>query len=194
MYDKTIYSGHYNPVNIICPNHGVFIKTPAAHILRKSGCPKCNMCPSCQLWTTSGKLCSYCKPKDVNMVYHKTKEWRILKKELPEKDFVHNKSVGTTCTPNKIFPDILFDLDTHHVIVEIDEHQHRGASYNCEEKRMRDIIANLGTSCYFIRYNPDNKKSNELILLESIKKSFEYDKIKNNFDEHGFAVEYLFYR
>lgn len=197
IYNKTIYNGYFNPVTIICPNHGKFIKTPATHMFKKSGCPKCNMCPGCQLWATAGKLCSYCRPKDTNVKYQKTKEWKIvnfLKKELLDKDFIHNRSVGTTCTPNRIFPDVLFDMDTHHVIVEIDEHQHRGANYNCEEKRMRDIIANLGTSCYFIRYNPDNKKSDKMILLGSVKKSFDYDEIKDKFDEHGFAAEYLFYK
>lgn len=197
IYDECAYINNHSKVTLICANHGKFFVAPHNHISKKMGCPKCNMCPSCQLWRTMGQLCSYCEPKNNNTKYQKTKEWKIvnfLKKELPDRNFIHNKSVGTICTQNRIFPDILFDLETHHVIVEIDEHQHRGANYNCEEKRMRDIIANIGTSCYFIRYNPDNKLSNETILLESIKKSFEYENIKDDFDQHGFYAEYLFYK
>jgi hypothetical protein len=70
---------------------------------------------------------------------------------------MHNKSVGTDCTGSHIFPDILYDRGTHFIAVEVDEHQHRASSYKCEQQRMLNVIANLGLSCVFIRYNPDHK-------------------------------------
>ena len=34
-----------------------------------------------------------------------------------------------------------------------------GANYECDVQRMYNIIAKLGMICIFIRYNPDDKKS-----------------------------------
>ena len=48
-----------------------------------------------------------------------------------------------------------------HLIIEIDEHKHRGANYECDEKRMYDIVAKLGQPYVFIRYNPDNRHSDK---------------------------------
>ena len=107
--------------------------------------------------------------------------------------FEHNKSVGSSCTGRHIFPDIKFDLDTFYIIVEVDEHQHRGSSYNCEMKRMYDIVANLGMSCIFIRYNPDNKKSDKRILLDTINEYITKDVSKIDFDEFGLKIIYLYY-
>lgn len=55
---------------------------------------KCNLCPKCLLWRTFGKLCDYCKPKESNKLYKKTKEMIViefLKNNLPNNDFIHNK-------------------------------------------------------------------------------------------------------
>ena len=203
-YCKVDYKGTDIKVIIICKEHGEFLKTPYAHIHKKSGCPKCLLCSSCQLWKTMGKLCSYCKPKNENKLYQKTKEYTVvkyLKEKLPDYEFIHNKSVGTQCTKDEkdksnghLFPDIRFDLGFYNLIVEIDEHKHRGGDYKCDEQRMYDIIAKLGLPCIFIRYNPDNKESNKEILLAKIKKYLELD-IDDAFiwDDYGFKVKYLFY-
>ena len=39
-YAKVVYVDSQTPVTIICPEHGEFMQTPAAHI-RGNGCPKC---------------------------------------------------------------------------------------------------------------------------------------------------------
>jgi len=104
--------------------------------------------------------------------FEKTKEMAIvtyLKKELPDSDFIHNKSVGVACTDGHLFPDIRFDCIWFHLIVEVDEFEHRGANYNCDNKRMHDVTAKLGLPCIFIRYNPDSKDSDKTKLLEKVK-------------------------
>ena len=146
-----------------------------------------------------GKLCEYCIPNNKNKLYTKTKEMEIvnyLKQNLRDYQFIHNKSVGNLCTSKQIFPDIRFDLDYYNVIVEIDEFQHRGADYKCDQQRMYDIIANIGVPCYFIRYNPDNLLSDKAILLNTLLKYLTIKKkqITNIFNNYGFAVEYLFYK
>jgi hypothetical protein len=41
IYNDVIYKGHDEPVTLICPLHGDFIKKPKDLIIKKSGCPKC---------------------------------------------------------------------------------------------------------------------------------------------------------
>jgi hypothetical protein len=167
-------------------------------------CHKCNLCPKCQLWRTMGKLCNYCEPKIKNKLYQKTKEYAVVKylqEKLPDENFIHNESVGSQCTKNDrentnghLFPDIRFDCGFYHLIVEVDENQHRGADYNCDKRRMYDIISKLGMPCIFIRYNPDSKESNKEILLKKIEEYIALNiKNKNIWDIYGFKVEYLFY-
>ena len=109
--------------------------------------------------------------------------------------------MGTDCIQKHLFPDIKFDCINYQLIVEIDEFKHRGSAYRCDEQRMLDIIAKLGQPCIFIRYNPDNKKSNLNILLDEIniylvpvlngeiKSLDEYNFNSNS----GLMVKYLFY-
>jgi predicted RNA-binding Zn-ribbon protein involved in translation (DUF1610 family) len=193
-YGKSDYIDGMTKIIIICANHGDYSQYPVKHIHRKSGCPKCLMCPSCQLWRTYGKLCSFCIPKDKNKLYQKTKEMAVvkfLKDSLPDNDFIHNKSVGSDCTGGHLFPDILFDCETYFLIVEVDENRHRGADYKCDKARMYDIISKLGLPCIFIRYNPDSKQSDKNVLLNKIKEYLTLsDKI---WDDYGFKAEYLFY-
>lgn len=40
-YSKVDYKGCYDEVTIICPIHGEFTQTPAAHLAIKYGCPQC---------------------------------------------------------------------------------------------------------------------------------------------------------
>lgn len=64
-----------------------------------------------------------------------------LKKDLPNKffihnkEFIHNKSIGNDCTSQDrentnghLYPDIRFDLPTYQLIIEIDENKHRGGN------------------------------------------------------------------
>jgi hypothetical protein len=202
-YSKVKYIGNKTNVIIICKTHEEFLQTPNNH-LRGAGCSKCQLCPSCQLWRTNGKLCGYCLPKNKNKLYQKTKEYvvvKYLKEHLPDYDFIHNQSVGSECTKGEkeksnghLYPDIRYDCGHYHLIVEVDEHRHRGADYKCDEQRMYDIIGKLGLPCIFIRYNPDSKESNKDILLQKIKDYLELDVESDNiWDDYGFKVKHLFY-
>ena len=165
------------------------------------------------LWRTTNKeegLCEYCQPIKTNKLYEKTKEMRVvrkLKEDLPDIEFIHNKSVGNECTlqdredtNGHLFPDIRFELLYFDLIVEVDEHRHRGAHYSCDERRMYDIVAKLRVPCVFIRYNPDDKTSNYNTLLEMVKDYLEKDITEIDFTEEingnkndGLKVKYLFY-
>ena len=211
-YLESKYKNNKEKVLITCLKHGNFLQLPSNHI-RGNGCPKCQMCPLCLLWMTHGKLCQYCKPKKYNNLYKKTKEMDVVKylrNNLPDIDFIHNKSVGLSCTGGHYFPDIRFDCIWFQLIIEVDENRHRGANYKCDEKRMYDITAKLGQPCIFIRYNPDHKESNKELLLERTQYYLNLQDIYLNYENFnkkqinyyakldidnilGFKTEYLFY-
>lgn len=180
--------------------------------LEKYGCETCKINLVYNLFTNLDceRICSDCSNPKRNPKYQKTKEWivvRKLREDLADIPFIHNKSVGNECTlqdredtNGHLFPDIRFELFSFDLIVEVDEHRHRGAGYSCDQRRMYDIVAKLGLPCVFIRYNPDDKKSDYNVLLKMIKEYLEKDMDEINFNEDinghkndGLKVEYLFY-
>lgn len=110
-------------------------------------------CSSCNLYQVrkSPDLCAYCNPDR----YKKTKEIKVV--DFLNKNnikFIHNKSVGYLCGNFK--PDILIDCNTHFIIVEIDEGQHKQYTKECEFARMSNIYLANGLPTLFIRFNPDD--------------------------------------
>jgi hypothetical protein len=65
-------------------------------------------------------------------------------------------------------PDIYFELNTHCIIVEIDENQHKYYDDSCECSRINEIINGIGgKSVIFIRFNPDiTKNKNKNLKLK----------------------------
>lgn len=66
-----------------------------------------------------------------------------------------DKTIDTSCNHNR--PDIVIDALYFKIIVEIDEHQHKSYTAECENVRMIMIHQAFGgTPVVFIRYNPDS--------------------------------------
>ena len=62
-------------------------------------------------------------------------------------------------------PDVYFELNTHCVIVEIDEHQHNTYEDSCECSRINEIVNGIGgKSVIIIRFNPDTTKHKGKVL------------------------------
>jgi hypothetical protein len=120
-------------------------------------------CKSCNLYQAKTKpyLCSYCIPDSSKK--QKTSEM-ILKKFLDDNKVEHtyNKSVGYVCGNYR--PDFLIDCNTHFIVVENDEDQHRQYEQECEVARMHNIEQSLGLRCLFIRYNPDTYKIDSKVV------------------------------
>jgi len=109
-------------------------------------------------------LCRECDPGDHFKFRRKTQELKV-KAWLDASDLhsdysSHDKSFPEVheCFDKRYRPDFLFDCGTHFVVLEVDEHQHRGKTYECDRKRMYEIFASLGLPTIFIRYNPDEYK------------------------------------
>ena len=120
------------------------------------------------------RLCKYCDIKedstfickDCKKIQNK-KEWsivRYLRKNI-NTNFEYNSSkMLQGCSKKR--PDIFFDLNTHCVIVEIDENQHNTYEDICECSRINEIVNGIGgKSVIIIRYNPDIIKNNEKKII-----------------------------
>jgi hypothetical protein len=91
----------------------------------------------------------------------------------------HDKAVSLGMDPllyGNNRPDVFYRLDTHWVIVEVDETQHRGKTYSCERRRELELCncAN-GLPVHIIRFNPDtfstkSKSSRVVVPQEAIAK------------------------
>ena len=106
-------------------------------------------CPTCEYVVTNGKTCISCNG-------HVRREL-VFRDMLLERGYVfetHNKTTG--CGRER--PDFVFDCDTHAVVLEYDEYQHKHSGYTkeCELVRMKNLYYALGFErCAFVRFNPD---------------------------------------
>ena len=91
------------------------------------------------------------------------KEWaivRYLRKVIDTKFEYNSSKMLQGCSKKR--PDIYFELNTHCVIVEIDEYQHNTYEDSCECSRINEIVNGIGgKSVIIIRYNPDIIKNNQ---------------------------------
>ena len=165
-------------------------------------CPNDNLeimlkkiCKICHIEARSNYICYECK-KIPNQ-----KEWAVVRyiKKLIDTPFSHNSSRPVSECSNKR-PDVLFELLSHVVIVEIDENQHKSYIESCECARINEIVSSIGgKSVIFIRYNPDvtyhKKKKINIDLIEKL--SLLIETIKNelaaNYDIFNVKLIQLFY-
>lgn len=88
---------------------------------------------------------------------YKTKEQEVVKhitQRYPDFTWVADKRVYDGCSRRR--PDLLLDMGTHVIIVEIDENQHTSYTCICENKRLMELSQDLQhRPIVFIRFNPD---------------------------------------
>ena len=104
--------------------------------------------------------CLYCyvnlfpgKPVSRN---YKTKEYSVVEfiKGKFNFNWIADKIINGGCSRRR--PDLLLDLMTHVIIIEIDENQHVMYDCSCENKRIMELSQDLGhRPIVFIRFNPD---------------------------------------
>jgi hypothetical protein len=100
---------------------------------------------------------------------YKTKEKEVVNQILgtfADFTWVADKKVFDGCSLRR--PDLLLDLGSHVVIVEIDEDKHNGYDCSCENKRIMQISQDLHhRPVVFIRFNPDEYITPEGVLVRS---------------------------
>jgi len=121
-------------------------------------------CISCKLYNVLDDhgLCEYCDPAKFK---HFTERKEIRVKHVLDANhyanYKHNKIPnGVECGQER--PDYEFELDTHVIILEVDEGQHNAYSCLCEQIRMINLSQTYGGKpVFWIRYNPDPFKSKD---------------------------------
>jgi len=116
----------------------------------------------------------YCIPCYIQLFPDKPTTRNYKTKEKAVADFVLSSFTSFTwITDRRIHdgcsrrrPDLLLDLGSHIVIVEVDENQHTDYDCSCENKRLMEISRDIGhRPMIFIRFNPDvyfDNKNNKI--------------------------------
>jgi hypothetical protein len=87
-------------------------------------------------------------------------------KIFPNFSWVIDKKITDGCSKRR--PDLLLDMGSHIIIVEIDENKHTDYDCSCENKRLMEISQDLQhRSIIFIRFNPDDYINQNGVLIKS---------------------------
>ena len=94
---------------------------------------------------------------------YKTKEKDVvdrIKESFPDFTWVADKKVFDGCSRRR--PDLLLDMGSHIIIVEVDENKHTDYDCSCENKRLMELSQDLQhRPIIFIRFNPDSYINSE---------------------------------
>lgn len=142
------------------------------HGKRASRCIECDGSETCKNeWCSARKQCKYegfcyvCFVNNPEFKNHeivrnyKNKERAVADfvlntEETKDLSWVHDKMVDGGCSKRR--PDLLVDMGTHVVIVEIDEQQHTDYDTTCEQVRNMNLWEDVQCRpIVFIRFNPD---------------------------------------
>jgi hypothetical protein len=89
---------------------------------------------------------------------YKTKERatsEYVVNQFPDRDWSLDCKISDGCSRRR--PDMMTDLGSHVIIVEVDENQHRDYDCSCENKRLMEISKDVNhRPVVFIRFNPDD--------------------------------------
>jgi len=112
-------------------------------------------------------------PDEPNSRNYKTKEKDVVDKitqSFANFTWISDKKVQDGCSRRR--PDLLLDMGTHIIIVEVDENKHTDYDCSCEHKRLMELSYDLSQDgqhrpIVFIRFNPDDYTNQEGTLVKS---------------------------
>jgi len=150
------------------------------HDKLKSRCKKCGGSQLCKTENceTRGiqKYNGYCLPCCIQIHpeievsrNYKTKEKDVvdrINQTFANFTWVADKKIQDGCSRRR--PDLLLDMGSHIIIVEIDENKHIDYDCSCEHKRLMELSQDLQhRPIVFIRFNPDSYTNTDGILVKS---------------------------
>jgi hypothetical protein len=118
---------------------------------------------------------------------YKTKEKTVVDfiQQMFDNSWICDKRIVDGCSKRR--PDLLLDMGSHVIIIEIDKNQHVNYDCSCENKRLMELSQDVGhRPIVFIRFNPDDyidsnskkikscwipNKSNGLLYIPKIKET-----------------------
>jgi hypothetical protein len=150
------------------------------HKKLKKDCKLCGgsrFCRSPYCETSGNKkydnYCLFCYvhlyPDKPNVRNYKTKETEVvgrIKTAFPDFTWITDRKVQDGCSRRR--PDLLLDMGSHIIIVEIDENRHNDYDCSCEHKRLMELSQDLQhRPIIFIRFNPDSYTNQDGLLVTS---------------------------
>ena len=150
------------------------------HNREKTRCKECGGSALCKMeqCETRGikKYNGYCLPCCIQVCpeievsrNYKTKEKDVvdrIKATFPNFTWVADKKIKDGCSLRR--PDLLLDMGSHIIIVEVDENQHNDYDCSCEHKRLMQLSQDVGhRPIVFIRFNPDAYMNADGISVKS---------------------------
>ena len=152
------------------------------HLKQKIFCKECggsSLCktPLCETIIKSKKKYNgYCLPCCIQLCpeikvknNYKTKENDVtdrIKEAFPNLTWIADKKVKDGCSLRR--PDLLVDMGTHIIIIEVDENKHSTYDCSCENKRLMEISQDVGhRPIVFIRFNPDGYTDQAGTIIKS---------------------------
>ena len=108
-------------------------------------------------------------PDEKNVYNYKTKEKEVVDRVLQEFSnftWISDKKIKDGCSRRR--PDLLLDMGSHIIILEVDENRHTNYDCSCEHKRLMELSQDLQhRPIVFIRFNPDSYTNQDGILIKS---------------------------
>lgn len=142
------------------PTHCDTHQTPEMQCFLQTRCAKCQLL---NIVDQSDGMCSACSTFFTRRCYLRkqryVKQW-LESSTLPRIDTYDRPIEDGKCGKER--PDFHWETPTHHVFLEVDEHQHRERLPECEEVRMKNITHAGGMAAVWVRYNPDEYKGDQL--------------------------------
>jgi hypothetical protein len=142
-------------VEKFCSRHRTDDMQCAAHRLCKTHL--CNIMASTKFDGHCARCFSYLFPERYKVRNYKNKEICVadfVKDSFPEQDWACDKIVDWGCSRKR--PDLLLNLGSHVLIVEVDENQHSTYDNLCEQRRIVTLYQDVAHApTVFIRFNPD---------------------------------------
>ena len=161
------------------------------HDKYKQTCSECGGSALCKtpLCETRGNpkyenYCVYCYinlfPEQKISRNYKTKEIAVadfIKEIFPDYTWICDKKIQDGCS--KYRPDLLLDMATYIIIIEIDENKHTSYDCSCENKRLMSLSQDLQhRPIVLIRFNPDSYKNEKGRLIKSCWKADRFGILK----------------
>lgn len=97
--------------------------------------------------TYNKHTCTVCSKVQGQVKTHEMHVKRALEEDAALDGFIHNKRISGT----RISPDFLWRGHSHALVLEVDEHGHRGYDPHEEYKRMKDVSRALCGRVVFVR-------------------------------------------
>jgi hypothetical protein len=150
------------------------------HNKQKRYCKECggsSLCKTEQCETRGiKKYNGYCLPCCIQVCpeievsrNYKTKEKDVVDRitiAFPNFTWIADKKIKDGCSQRR--PDLLLDMGSHIIIVEVDENQHSEYDCSCENKRLMQLSQDVGhRPIVFIRFNPDAYTNPDGLLVKS---------------------------